>query len=172
VRSYNARYSTISRLFFATNKPVEHAGLHSVLLSYPVWVRVFFLFWLALGAGVLVLVPRTGGETTPSSISHPILMPPQERLLGLLADYQRQYAADKLIVGRNGRLYFDNDQNKGKEVSLLRDLYGSDDLTNQRTFERLVESMPPEYLRLLPEMRWDSPFVISVTEAGLRYLKR
>jgi len=99
-------------------------------------------------------------------------MPPQERLLGLLADYQRQYAADKLIVGRNGRLYFDNDQNKGKEVSLLRDLYGSDDLTNQRTFERLVESMPPEYLRLLPEMRWDSPFVISVTEAGLRYLKR
>jgi hypothetical protein len=142
------------------------------LLSYPVWVRIFFLFWLAIGAGVLVLVPRTSGESAPPTISHTILTPPQERLLGLLADYQRQYAADKLIVGRNGKLYFDNDPNKGKEVSLLRDLYGSDDLAKQNMFESLVESMPPEYLRLFPEMRWDSPFVISVTEAGLRYIRR
>jgi hypothetical protein len=138
-----------------------------------------------LGAGLLVVVavllagiaawtlwpPGPKLPAQPPITSQPILTPPQERLLSLLAGYQRQYAADKLIVGRkDGRLCFDDDPNKGKEVSLLHDLYGSE--INQATFERLVESMPTDYVRLLPEMRWGSPFVISVTEAGLRYLKR
>jgi hypothetical protein len=142
--------------------------------SYPAWVRIFLLVWLAIGAGVLIFVPRTTDHPHPTSpLTSPILSPPQERLLGLIADYQRQFAANKLIIGRtDGRLYFDDSQTKGEGISLVHDLYGSEDATNRASFERLVESMPPEYLRLLPEMRFDSPFVASVTEAGLRYLRR
>ena len=34
-----------------------------------------------------------------------------------------------------------------------------------------MESMPIDYLRVFPEMRWDSPFVVGVTEAGSNYIR-
>jgi hypothetical protein len=141
--------------------------------SYPVWARVFLLVWLLIGAGVLIFTPRTIDHPKPPSAStSPILSPPQERLLGLLAQYQRQFAADKLIIDRKGgTLHFDDNAKKGEGISLVRDLYGSEDSTNRTAFERLVESMPPDYVRLFPETRWGNPFVLSVTEAGLRYLR-
>ena len=123
---------------------------------------------------MLIFVPRTIEHSNqPSASTNPVLSPPQERLLGLLAGYQRQFAADKLIIERrSGKLHFDDSPNKGEGISLIRDLYGSEDGTKQAVFERLMESMPPEYVRFLPEMRLDSPFVVSVTGAGLRYLRR
>lgn len=107
-----------------------------------------------------------------NTADYPILSPPQERLLGLIADYQRQFAATKLIIARkDGTLHFDNEPTKGKGINLILDLYGLDDPVSQAKFERLVESIPPEYLRLLPEIRWGSPFVVSVADAGLLYLR-
>lgn len=102
----------------------------------------------------------------------PVLSPVQERLLELLAKYQRQFAVTKLVVLRKqGTLFFDDDPHKGTDVSLIRDLYGSDKATEDVRFEELMETMPPEYLRFFPEMRLDSPFVVGVTEAGMRYLQ-
>jgi len=101
-----------------------------------------------------------------------VLMPAQERLLDVIAKHQREFAANKLVVGRRtGLLYFDDDKTRGAGVNLLRDVFGSEDAANGPRFEELMESMPPEYLRLLPEMRWDSPFVVTVTEGGIRYLQ-
>jgi hypothetical protein len=93
-------------------------------------------------------------------------------LLGLVAKYQRNYAVNKLIISRkNGRLHFDGDPKKGEEVSLVRELYGSDSADQEAEFEKLIETMPTEYLRFFPEMRWDSPFVVGITDAGQRYLR-
>jgi hypothetical protein len=34
-----------------------------------------------------------------------------------------------------------------------------------------MESMPAEYVRFIPETRMDSPFVVLVTEEGMRFLQ-
>jgi hypothetical protein len=89
-----------------------------------------------------------------------------------LANYQRRFAAHKLVVGRkNGKLYFDGDPKRDEGINLIHDLFGHVDQINATRFEELMERMPPEYLCFYQETRWDSPFVVSVTEAGLRYLK-
>jgi hypothetical protein len=114
-----------------------------------------------------------GVPQTLSPSTKPLLSPAQERLLGLLTNYQTQYAAYKLVISRtDGRLVFDGDPKRGEDVSLIRDLFGSTDSVNQAEFVKLVDTMPPEYLRVYPEMRWDSPFVVGVTDAGLSYLNR
>lgn len=103
----------------------------------------------------------------------PVMTPVQERLLEILAKYQRKFAASKLVVGRkDGKLHFDDDPAKAAGLSVVADLYGSETPARQAEFERLVESMPPEYLRLIPESRWDSPFVVSVTEKGMTHLRK
>jgi len=101
------------------------------------------------------------------------LLPAQGRLLELVAHYQRQFAASKLVVLREtGKLVFDDQPARGDEVNLIRDLYGSVDALDAARFVALVESMPAVYLQLLPETRWDNPFVLTITEAGSEYLRR
>ena len=48
---------------------------------------------------------------------------------------------------------------------------GGEDVARASQFEKLLESMPPEYIRFYSESRFDNPFVISVTESGMRYLR-
>lgn len=114
---------------------------------------------------------------TPPSIGQtiervPTLLPPQERLLELLVKYQKQFAVSKLIISRtDGTLIFDNDPKRGANINLFTDLYGVIDNKNEERFEELLLSIPNEYVRFIPEMRWDSPFILNVTEAGIKYLK-
>jgi hypothetical protein len=109
------------------------------------------------------VVPNVAGEST--------LSPPQQRLLELLAGYQRQFAASKLVIDRaRGTLHFDGMPDRGQGISLIQDLYGIVDTRNAGRFEELVESMPPEFVRLLPEARFDNPFVVSITPAGMKRL--
>ena len=101
------------------------------------------------------------------------LSPAQERLLELVSDYQRRFAASKLIINRTeGTLHFDDAPNRAQGINLIRDLYGSSGAVEASKFEALVESMPSEYTRQLPEARWDNPFVLSVTEVGSLHLKQ
>jgi hypothetical protein len=100
------------------------------------------------------------------------LTPAQEQLLALIAKYQRQFAANKLIIDRTtGALIFDGAPDRARGISLMNDLFDAMDQVAQIRFIDLVESLPAEYLRFLPEMRWDSPFVVSVTDVGLNYLR-
>jgi hypothetical protein len=81
---------------------------------------------------------------------HAALSPAQERLLWVLSEQQRRFAASKLIVNRQtGRLLFDNAPDRGEGTNLINDLYGTCDALHVSRFEALVESMPAEYLRLL-----------------------
>jgi hypothetical protein len=102
-----------------------------------------------------------------------VLLPTQERLLELLAKYQKEFAASKLIISRrDGGLHFDNDPSKGNHISLIKELYGIVDERASGRFEELVQSMPNEYVRLTAETRFDNPLVMSVTAAGMKYLSR
>lgn len=112
-------------------------------------------------------------EHAKANLEKPVLQPAQERLLRLLAEYQTRFATHKLVVSRrDGRLYFDDDPEKGKGISLIQDLYGPGaDAARSGEFQRLVESMPSEYVRLYGESRLDNPFVVGVSELGMRYLR-
>lgn len=133
----------------------------------------------AMVAGVLALVAAVVGPSIKSAVeplegTSPagVLLPPQERLLELLAKYQERFGASKLVISRsNGTLYFDDDPRRGAGVSLLKDLYGSVDAHRAGRFEELVESMPAEYVRVIAESRFDNPFVLRVTGAGIKHLR-
>jgi len=86
----------------------------------------------------------------------------------VLAGYQKQFAASRLVVSRtDGRLHFDDDPKRGSDVSLIADLFGSVSEYNAGRFEELVHSVPVEFIRVTSEARWDNPFVLSVTAAGM-----
>lgn len=142
----------------------------SVALAATVGAIMFGGGWWLVGrqhakdhAVVPQVALRAAGESE--------LSPPQLRLLELLAGYQRQFAASKLVIDRAaGTLHFDGNPERGQGISLLKDLYGASDAGTAARFEELVESMPSEYVRLLPEARFDNPFVASITPAGMKRL--
>lgn len=115
---------------------------------------------------------KKGNPFPAASIPEPELSPEQEQLLQILSKYQDRFAATKLVIGRDdGLLYFDNDSSKSRNISIISDLDGPNKPQTPSEFEALMVSMPPEYVRLIPETRFDSPFVVSVTERGKSYLQ-
>jgi hypothetical protein len=62
---------------------------------------------------------------------------------------------------------------KYSNVNLLNELYSSKegDTSKAPEFIALMESLPSEYARFLPESRWDNPFVVSITPEGIKYLR-
>lgn len=93
------------------------------------------------------------------------------RLLQLIADCQQRHRVDKVVVRRDGSglsVVYGN----GQTVPLA-DVHplaavGSDDADR---FADLVASVPTEYLTALSERRLGNPFVLRVTDTGLRYLR-
>ncbi len=152
--------------------------------SAPLWARILIVGLVgAISAAATneairwVNARQKNSETSSAIEGRPIptetvLSSPQEKLLGLLSEYQRHFATTRLIVSReNGRLYFDGDINRGKNVNLIIDLFGTDGEIERAKFRELIEDMPPSYMRLIPENRWGAPFVIRLTEEGRIYLK-
>ncbi|MGH6889414.1 MAG: hypothetical protein ACREHF_09480 [Rhizomicrobium sp.] len=106
------------------------------------------------------------------AIGTPIVSPAQEKLLSVIAGHQRQFAAKKLIIDRKiGRLYFDEDRERGKGILIIAEMFGENAPDGERRLEELMYSIPTEYLRLLPEGRLGDPYVVAITDAGLRYVK-
>ena len=106
-----------------------------------------------------------------SGNKNPTLQPQQARFLELLSGYQIKFGASKLIISRtDGMIYFDELPDRGKGVSLIKEIYGSLSERNAGQFEVLVENMPTEYVRFFSETRMDNPFVVSITKAGSSYL--
>jgi hypothetical protein len=112
-------------------------------------------------------------EKPPTQIER-LLTAPQERLLALLFQRQREFASSKIVINRNGQIHFDDPElAKTNKVNFLADLYRSKegDYAKASEFTALVESLPTDYVRFHAEARWDNPFVLSVTEAGVKYLR-
>lgn len=99
----------------------------------------------------------------------------EQRLLRLVADCRQRFKVDKVMLRRDGSaasVIFGN----GQTVP-VPDLRPIDEVVSDRgddaasRFEQLVAGMPPDYLVVLPERRPGAPFVLRLTDTGLRYLR-
>jgi len=103
------------------------------------------------------------------------LPPQQERILFLIYKNQLQLGVRKLILGRNGDIYSDDPKlRESLKVNLIKELFGSaaDPKAYQNEFEAAVEAIPERYLKKFAEMRLDSPFVVAITDEGIKYIRR
>ncbi|GMV23263.1 MAG: hypothetical protein AMXMBFR57_32120 [Acidimicrobiia bacterium] len=145
----------------------------SIVIAAAIGALLFGGGWWLVGREYAKSTIAVVAPPSPGASLGPTLLPQQLRLLELLVQYQRQFAATKLVISRSdGTLHFDDAPERGKGVSLLLDLYGSSDERNAGRFEELMESMPSQYIRLIAESRWDNPFVVSATAEGVELLGR
>lgn len=103
-----------------------------------------------------------------------ILSPQAEKLLSIIYKYQKEFSRKKLIIGREGILYFDEPEMRNKyKINILGEVYdiSSNYTAREAEFEALILDIPAEFLRQIPEMRLDSPYVVSITDEGIKYLK-
>lgn len=104
-----------------------------------------------------------------------ILSTQEEKLLSILYKYQKDFGLDKMIVGRDGTLYFNDKTNTEKHgINIIGDLYNinKDYSVKESEFEKLMLSIPDTYLKTIPEMFACNPFVVRVTRSGIAYLKQ
>jgi hypothetical protein len=135
-------------------------------LTVPDWIRAGG----ALAVFVVVFFYNPANLLAPSPSA--ALSPQQERVLDLLANYQRKFAANKLIISRtDGTLYLDPAPSGQPTANVVRDLWGAAGPTEAARFEQLIESMPPQYVVLYAEARFGNPFVLRVTDGGMGYLR-
>ena len=100
----------------------------------------------------------------------------EQRLLRVIADCRQRFKVDKVMLRRDGSaasVIYGNGQtvpvpDLRPAEAVLADAT-ADDAAAQ--FERLVGGIPEDYLVALPERRPGAPFVLRLTETGLRYLR-
>lgn len=102
------------------------------------------------------------------------LAEPEQRLLRLIADCRQRYKVDKVVLRRDGSsisAVYGNGQTVPVPDLCPRDEAFPTDPDAAARFEALVAGIPEGYLAALPERRPGNPFVLRVTDIGLRYLR-
>jgi len=96
----------------------------------------------------------------------------QEKFLRAIYDIQTKFRVSKLIVDRTGEVALYGEKPRSRNINIAAGIVDEGATQNDRTaaLVELIESIPLEYLRIYTETRVDSPFVVSVTEAGIAYL--
>ena len=141
-------------------------------ISPEQWLRLKRMQWTFLLLAAVLIAVLSVSVIAIGNPSGPALSPAQYKLLETLAEYQRKYAATKLVIGReDGDIFPEPTPPNLAKVSLVSNLYGKVDGPNAARFEQLLESMPQQYLRVMNEARYDNPFVLQVTEAGFRHVQ-
>lgn len=101
-----------------------------------------------------------------------VLTPMATKLLETLYRYQVETGLNKLVIGRNGEVHFDEQNLQTKyRLNVITDLFSTQTDTSSRIreFEYIMDSIPATYLARIPETRLDNPYVVQVTEEGVRY---
>ena len=119
------------------------------------------------GRDINVQINQGGGESVIS------LGPQQESLLRAIHRCQVQFGLNKLVILRTGEVVFGSPGPKDAGLNLATEVLekGKPEVV-AREFEILMEGMPAEYLQRIPEARYDNPFVVTVTKAGVDYLNQ
>lgn len=126
---------------------------------------------------VLLSQQKVANGHSISIESSQVLNSIQEKLLTILWKYQRDHSGRKLIILRNGQIYVNDVKNRKGGIDLkgnvVSDLFGvkNREQGDFREFETLMEDFPEVYLKKIPESRMDNPFVVAVTEMGIKYLR-
>jgi hypothetical protein len=162
-------------------KPFAERVEHEFDAFARLWRRRPLIAVVALCLFTLFVVPqwRSGSKSgdaqrrspESASVDRTVLSPEQEALLRILYERQTELGARKLGVGREGAVYFDEPERQS-HINIVTDRNGSHgEPSLAQEFQVLMESMPPEFGRYIPETRLDCPYVLSVTPAGRGYLR-
>jgi len=136
-------------------------------LSLGVWVLVVSLL---IGSFVLgynfrrFLVVNDNQE-----ISLGKLTGEQEALVLEIWKYQKSNNLNKVIISRNGFI-FDATQNKNTDFNLATKVLGV--RGTELKFEKLITSVPADFLRFIPETRLGSPYIVVIPEEVRKNLDR
>jgi len=127
----------------------------------------------AIGGTFGGIMVKNGFEK--KTVSRHALSPQAEKLLEIVHKYQKEFGLNKLVIGRDGILHFDEEERRKKyKINIIGELYNinSNYHLRESEFENLILSIPINFLRNIPETRFDNPYVVSITEEGIEYLKK
>lgn len=114
---------------------------------------------------------RLNAQMKQSGEANVLLNPLQQKILSYIYNYQTVGNLPKVIISKDGTI-LDDKQGSDTDKNVIRDIMNRDtaDKDAQSAFENLLLSIPEKYLKIIPETRWGSPFVVKVTEDGIKYL--
>lgn len=84
--------------------------------------------------------------------------------------YQKTNKLNKVIISKGG-FVFDEDKEEKTKINLAEKALGGD-RGNPPQFEKLIVSMPAQFLKQIPETRSGSPYVVHVPEEAGRILDK
>ena len=117
----------------------------------------------------------TKSKNKAGTASFRILKPQEEKLLTVIYKYQKDFGLNKLIISKSDGILFFDDEEKRKihQINIIGEVYGitKDHKAYSREFENLILNIPGDCLKQIPENRWDSPYVVMITERGIEYIK-
>ncbi len=155
-------------LVFKRNDNMSMGWFITILGLVLAAIGTFFMYY---GQSIL----NTKESSTTTSISQRTLSPQAEKLLSLVYKYQRDLGLNKLVIGRKGNLAFDEEEKRKKyKINFIGELFDikSDYASRAKEFENIMLSIPSDFLKTIPETRLDSPYVVSITQEGIAYLKK
>ena len=137
------------------------------LLSLGAWIRIItilgFILVLAFNRGYSIGFNK-GKSESAISVETPSLQgltSEQKNLLRKIWTYQNEHKINKVVIDKEGFVFDDVKKEKTK-INLAEKALG--DKGYPSNFQKLMVSMPAQFLKLIPETRWGSPYVVSVTE--------
>ena len=80
---------------------------------------------------------------------------------------------EQLVIGQDGEV--SKSQNSlGADVNVIEEFFHITVVqeNNKQAFRKLLLSIPDTYLKQIPETRFGSPYVITVTNVGKEYVNR
>lgn len=134
-------------------------------LSVGAWLLIVALVGGAFGLGYYVRGINYGIVHRDISLGQ--LTGEQEALVVEIWRFQRSNNLNKVIINRNGFIFDDNIA-KNTELNLANKILGV--RGTELRFEKLITSVPAEFLRFVPETRLDSPYVVLIPEKAQKIL--
>jgi hypothetical protein len=92
--------------------------------------------------------------------------------LKVVYDYQKQAPNNKAVIMLKEGFIFSEEERKPTSINLIRTVFQEEPTEKTAmALSDLILSIPSEYMKLIPEMRFGSPFVVRVTKEGVDKLK-
>lgn len=141
------------------------------MLSLGAWIFILTSYALIFGLGYNIGYQRWLSQPSNNrqELSSGQLTGEQEALAVEIWRYQKSNNLDKVIISENGFI-FDDIKKENTTINLADKVLGIRRMPLR--FERLMLSIPATFLKMIPETRWGSPFVVSVPKEAQEILDR
>lgn len=131
-------------------------------LSIGAWFMICAILGTVLGTISTVSYKigyNVGTDEASKQVSLGQLTGEQLSLVKEIWKYQKTNDFNKVIIAKSGFI-FDDEKNEATNINLAERVLG--DRGDQFRFEILITSIPEQFLRLIPETRFGSPYVVNI----------